>query len=467
MSTNFEHLRSSASAESQIVEVKAKGPIVSFSSWLSTEIVDYYRTIFVAEGARRYFNRFEANPIILWNHDVKSPGIGRCDNPEIITGRGIYLNDVQLSDVPMVRDIISPLIQDKALNQMSLNAAILAYEEMPDDVVRFTEWILWEASLVNVAGNHTAAITADTIKVYRSVLGLQENPHRAPEEEINDLDALVKAYQRGQIVKKTGYSIPEMAATENRLPYEARVLNADNPQGWLVSRNLHDGTQVGLFSVGTVEDSGVAFDQSKTAETLCRILGAKTPEVRMMSEEVRHHAVKEICLLYQKEGLNVPVVRAGTVDDAEMKLSDLSPDQLRMLRYSDVDFQNGEDTLFMMTTLQRDLQAVTQALESPKMPELSPEEHEQVLRSMASIVTRYMSMDWRLYGYIWEEESAKEFKKVFDAFIEASGYSMEDPEDEDEDEVEMSVTSSVTATRTVDELTDLEQAFDQLLAEEG
>lgn len=466
MSTNFEYLRSSASAESQIVEVKAKGPIVSFSSWLSTEIVDYYRTIFVAEGARRYFHRFEANPIILWNHDIQSPGIGRCDNPEIIPGRGIYLNDVQLSDVPMVRDIISPLIQDRVLSQMSLNAAILKYEELPDDIVRFTEWILWEASLVNVAGNHTATITADTIKVYRSVLGLQENPHQAPEEEINDLDALVKAYQRGQIIKKTGYSIPEMATTENRLPYEARALTADNPQGWLVSRNLHDGTQVGLFSVGTVEDSGVVFDPAKTAESLCRLLGAKTPEVRMMSAEVRHAAIAEICALYRNENIEIPVVRAGTVDDVELKLSDLTPDQLHLLRYSDVDFRNGEDKLFMVTTLQRDLQAVTQALESPKMPELSPAEHEQVLRSMAAIVRRYMAMDWKLYGYVWDEESAREFNKLFEAFVEASGYQLDDSEDS-EDDAETVVAASITATRTVDDLAELEKAFDQLLAEEG
>lgn len=446
MSTGTEVRRSSASLESRIVDVKAKGPLVQFNSWLSKEIVDYYNTIFVAEGVRNHFERYVANPIVLWNHDTSMPGLGMCQNPQIVSREGIYLENVLLSDVPMVRDVISPLIQDGALNQMSLNAAVYKYELVPGtEILRFTDWILWEASLVNVAGNHMATITPDSIQTLRSQLGLKFSAHQPEPEELQSFEDLVLAYQRGQLVKSTGYSLGEMPVSENRGPYEVRTLSADNPQAHLVSRNLHDGSAVGLFSIGEVKSTGeVAVDRSKLSETLCRLLGAKTPEVRMMSAEVRAAALEEICKIYASQGIEVPVVRAGTVEESEMSLADLTVDHVRTLRYSDVDFKAGEDVEFLLTTLQRDLTSVTTALSSSKLPELTVEEHDGVIRAMAEVVKRYLELSYQVYGYVWGDDSIREFEEVFKAFKKAKGYE-EDSEEEDDDsmEVEESVMDAV------------------------
>lgn len=126
-----------------------------FEGWASTEQLDFDGDVVRASAFRETLPRFLANPVLLWQHDWKTP-IGKIVRAEIEEGRGLYI-EAELSDTSAGRDA-QILLSDGVIRDLSIG--FFAREYTPLERGReITQLDLYEISLVTVGANATAEIT--------------------------------------------------------------------------------------------------------------------------------------------------------------------------------------------------------------------------------------------------------------------------------------------------------------------
>lgn len=472
--------RLSTSDSTVITDVKAAGPLVRFSGWLSKENKDYYNTAFLAEGARDLWERYANNPIVCWNHDTKQPAVGKCEKPQIITGEGLYHEDIVLSDTEFNRNYLAPLIIDGVIKQLSLSAYVLDFEipDPDDEFMIFTRYLLKEGSIVNIAGNHTCNVIGDSVEDLRAMLMLKVDPNRGDMAKIKTFNDLARAVQTGEVYKPVRYSIGEMPTGTDKAEsmYSARaiptkvkrIVEAEGVtrSSNLIIRQLELGDSTELYPVGIESDDTIFVDEEKLESSLCRLLGAQNPEAAMMPASVRFEAINAICAMYRALELPMPRVKEDTVVSDERDLSDLTVDQVRGLRYSDVAFKNGEDTRFFLNTTLRHIDSIDRSLNSKFLASKDEERKDDISefnRAMEELVVRYMEISWNIHGYAYGKDSYEAMMKVMEAVADAQGYDKdptsaisvsidEERADEREEDVEEAHTTETTPVSESDEV---------------
>jgi HK97 family phage prohead protease len=154
---------------------------------ISSEAVDTYDTVFLAEGAD--FERYNNNPIVAYGHRTW------CDNPDMILGTSeirqegkLTIGKVRFEDAetnPTAEKIFKK-IQAGTLRMASIGAQVKEYRygdaqknENPG-VLYFTRWELLEWSIVPIGSNKDALVrNAQTIEEIRTAL-TQEIPVTDP-----------------------------------------------------------------------------------------------------------------------------------------------------------------------------------------------------------------------------------------------------------------------------------------------
>ena len=154
---------------------------------ISSEAVDTYDTVFLAEGAD--FERYNNNPIVAYGHRTFT------DNPDMILGTSeirqegkLTIGKVRFEDAetnPTAEKIFKK-IQAGTLRMASIGAQVKEYRygdaqknENPG-VLYFTRWELLEWSIVPIGSNKDALVrNAQTIEEIRTAL-TQEIPVTGP-----------------------------------------------------------------------------------------------------------------------------------------------------------------------------------------------------------------------------------------------------------------------------------------------
>jgi HK97 family phage prohead protease len=145
---------------------------------ISSESVDSYDTIFLADGAD--FTRYNQNPIVAYGHRTRS------DDPDMILGtsvvrqeKGLTIGKVRFEDEetnPTAEKVFKK-IQAGTLRMASIGANILEWRfgnaekgENPG-VIYFTRWELLEWSIVPIGSNKDALVrNQQTIEEMRTAL---------------------------------------------------------------------------------------------------------------------------------------------------------------------------------------------------------------------------------------------------------------------------------------------------------
>lgn len=423
--TNQKNSIVKSASEGAIVErAYNKSGQIQFDAWLSREIVDYYGTIFDAEGARRYFDRFQRNPVICFNHDLNIP-LGMATNPVIRTGEGIFLEGVVLSDIPVVRDTIAPLIADKVLRQMSINAAVFDYETESAGVVRFTDYLIMEGSVVTVAGNHEATIDPDTVKLLTRQLNLETRDF-----DPKSLEEIVSGYMDGKIVKKkvyTGIDMPQQIATPifsiRTQPTNVVPVDTEKPGSlFYIVRRDFEGTSSDLYPIGFVNDKEeFQVSRSHMTTSLCQLFGARNAEAFSMDENVRVAAIRNILALYNSENMAEPCL-------GEVSLSECTDEVIASLQFRNINWKENEPRLLLMEGIKsyaRNLHNGLQGVKDPTEVELR-DISEQVL----PLVQRWVDLYVGVSGYAYSEKEMEFWEDLIEKVKELRYPKAEDVEEE-------------------------------------
>lgn len=145
---------------------------------ISSESVDTYDTVFVAEGAE--FERYESNPIVAYGHRTWS------DDPDMILGTSKVRQEQKLTigrakfedfETNPTADKVLKKIDVGTLRMASIGANVKEWRwgdaekgENPG-VIYFTRWELLEWSIVPIGSNKDALVrNAQTIEEMRNAL---------------------------------------------------------------------------------------------------------------------------------------------------------------------------------------------------------------------------------------------------------------------------------------------------------
>jgi HK97 family phage prohead protease len=378
------------------VEIKAASSKMQMSGYVSTVTADLVDDVVEPEAFRKHLYRYENNPVYCYNHDKMQP-IGKVKRVVIDTN-GLYLDDITLANIPIVNDVIWPLVKEGVLKQQSIGFLSLD-GEMKGKYYHHKEVYLLESSLVTVACNPDASI--DTVKGF---------------ENYGTLDKLVEAYVNGEFKLPSEVS-RQFAINDNPIAKEEKetvndkthVLTPDftdlqpikldekqeekyDAEGEAVKKPYptqkhyndvmsliclaKDNKGKYLFEVGYPTEKGFAYDWSKVATAMCKIFGAKGGA--HFNAEQKAAMIERLASAYTLLGKTVPTVVLE--DETEVAVDTLKPEALEEVKYTELNFSEKEPEILMVTILDKDVTNSINLLKTWVDKDIVPEGTVEVLR---------------------------------------------------------------------------------------
>lgn len=398
------------------IEVKsASDGKMRMSGFVSTPKSDLAQEVVDVESFEEYLGYYKRNPIYCYNHDKSCP-IGRVENPELIkvgAKTGLYLDNIVLSAIPVVKEVIWPLVTDKVLTQQSIGFLSLkgAYN---GNIYHHQKVYLLESSLVPIACNPEATI--DTIK---SVFGKLPDGY----EQFETLADLVGAFEKGILrlpseVRKVfsmSTKTPPLTGDTTMNTLESKNSEATNPdfadavvlvnqekfydpegveqpkphkneKGYVaVCDMIHAAKSETrgsyLFQIAVPTEKGFKYDFKHLATSMSRILGGNGGA--HFSREQKSAIIERIAEGYEALEKQVPVVE---FNDGVVAVDKLLPEVLETLAYKDVTFQSDEKQAVRLAFFEKDLKSVIEGLASMKKDGEIPDEVKESLKSIGGYV---------------------------------------------------------------------------------
>lgn len=392
------------------LEIAAKN--MSFSGYVSTSAPDLANEIVLPSAFKKHIHAYRKNPVYCYNHDQRIP-IGKVLNVDI-TDKGLYLDDVTLSDIPIVRDVIWPLIQDGVLKQQSIGFYSLdgEWDNKTKNYVH-TEVYMLESSIVTIACNPQAEI--DAIK---TIPGF---------EKYNSLEKLMRDHDRGKFRLPSEIST-KFAINNNPLANE----DSSNKENSIMQNNiipcavtvevkaLHDidGVEVSkpnksdsnydevsslihagkkgdkyVFQIGVPTEKGFKYVWDKVVVAFYKLLGARNTD--NISDEEREGLLTTIKEAYYMLGKQFPdlSILNGNYDKA----------------YSKVEFKEAEKEIFEAHEVKASLEEVKNIVNSY---EECPDSIKEQLKEFYAVISVYGIVETpkdaeiaqEILGMITEEE---------------------------------------------------------------
>jgi HK97 family phage prohead protease len=440
------------------METKDYGDSMVMSGYVSTGVPDLVNDKVPPSAFSKYLQRYKNNPVYCYNHDHFTP-IGKVRNVEI-TEKGLYLDEIKLTNIPVVKEIIWPLVKDGVLKQQSIGFLSLDGDWDGKFYVH-KEIYLLECSLVTVACNPEAEI--DRVK---SIPGF---------EQYKNLNDLIRGYTTGKV--RLPSEISKQFHIMNNPLGESKVNNAHpltpdfvdvtaiknvdtslyDPEGEIVpkpnrihknyskvselihaAKRVVDGKDVYMFEIGVPTTKGFRYDWDKTAMTVCRILGAKGVANYTPNEKLG--ILERVAEVYETLGKAMPTYEGVVV-------SDLNPDVLSEVKFSEIVFSEGEKDILNATILESDITSVENVIKSYVEKGSIPENVQTQLKRLRAYVD--------VFGVINSAEDAEAAANLLSLVVASatvnevpaegaySGRSINDAETKENDEFSIQVYQSL------------------------
>lgn len=359
----------------------------TYSCWATKGSVDLADEIVLPKGGDKFIDGYFAkNPIILYQHDWHQP-IGNVRKFES-SDEGLYFEEVKLTPIPVVRDVIWPLLKDKTLRGTSIGFYALDGKFNDAGIWVHEKWFLIENSLVSIPCNYDALVDS-TKHLGGPVKDLIQSG-------AGDLKVLIAAYEAGQIFAKKSISlhVPESVEVEKIVATspvkELHDQEGERVEPWnkshedfenvqesihLMKRVLPDGTTRYLHKVGEFTKSGYRYSFEKAATVLCHILGARNP-IKHTPAELKNHLVR-MASVYEMLNKEFPSYEG-------VPLNKLKPESLVEITFDNVEFKQNERAVQEKQCLLNDMANIKKTIERITKGELpaDAEVKEAVAKSM-------------------------------------------------------------------------------------
>lgn len=368
------------------------------SGFVSTTTPDLVGDVILPNAFDKHIRKYQERPIYLYQHDKKVP-IGRVSKVHTNYTKngktGLYLEDIVLSDIPVVRDVIWKLVQDEVLTQQSVGMySIDGAFNAQKGVFEHSEVYLYESSLVSVAANPDALI--DIVGK-----GIPDLPLT--------MEELVKAYDSGKITPAFSIStyVPDLGKSDmtnqpsNTSPdfagltvlkhnedlYDTDESPATNMPKRIqtnyaevcdaihacksITRNSY------MFQVAVPTEKGFKYDWELTATSMARVLGANGGAHYNVEEKAA--VVGRIAEAYTFLEKKLPEIDGVPVDKIEAVA-------LHEAEFKSVSFAENEPGVYQLSLFEKDVTRVLDTVKSFKKSGELPEKAVECLKwLMASI----------------------------------------------------------------------------------
>jgi len=414
---------------------------MNMSGYVSTFDKDLGNEIILPSAFEKYLHRYKNNPLYCYNHDKSIP-IGKV-NKMTITDRGLYFDSIELAPIPIVKDVLWPLVKGEFLRQQSIGAIPLdGYSR--HGVYYHTLLYPVEGSLVSVAMNPEAELDAVKSLGFGSTM-------------FKSVDTLVKAYSLGVVTeddrrKLFGFSggqifehnteeavdmtTDELIETPAFKPDFSDVKAVQltetqksmyDPDGVVVSKptrinknfdtinalthageKLVNGSKVFMFEIADPTAKGFKYNFEKSILSLARILGIKGSAVYDIVEKTA--LVERICDAIAITGneVSIPTYKGVPVNQVDWASAEDA-------KYSDIEWRTEDKVLVDKALLAIDLNNVENLIKSYAV-DGTPEEIKTLVKSFYASVC--------IYGSVFDKEDADALTAIFDTiFAEADAES--------------------------------------------
>lgn len=390
--------------------------IKQMSGYVSVSTPDLVNDIIEPAAWNKHLWRYLNNPVYCFMHDHLQP-IGHVKN-SYTDANGLYLEGITLSDIPLVRDMLWPMIKDGSLKQQSVGFRSLAGEYVSNaKFYKHTECYLLESSLVTVACNPDAML--DQIKKISKFIPDYENIYG------NNVNKFMADYSAGKLpslseVRKEFYmSIPNESPTVEETKtsqvasplYEACEPSVELDSEAVSNDDTHlikrvNGKRLDYaLRIGTQHKSGVDIVFEDLAIATYKLLGARTDFVFAAGE--REKAIKRVASLYRQLEKSVPTHNGVDID----KL--VTPGLYDVVKYDTVTFSENEPFIYEQKTFENQMNAAFNILNSWK-------KSDAVTKDTIDMLLKYVYAVFEVYVSIGDREDADMVNAIIDAMMTAA-----------------------------------------------
>ncbi len=464
----------------QAFVAKEAGQGMTFSCWASRETPDLANEVVLASAFPQFISYYENNPTIFYQHDHKQP-IGRVKDGgvRVVTEgaeKGLWFDEVRLSDIPLVNQVIAPLIRDRVLSQMSIGFYTLdGYWDDKTDLYYHSKVYMVETSVVSVACNPQAVITA-----LKGIVQLPDTFQRfADEGHVVELDLVVDLHRKGQLSPIKTFGGVDVPTTKEITPMWTTItketatlpvqqdseistqnisdihIRADEIKASTHLLKMEKGDRIAYaLPIGSATvDKGVRYEPNKLKVAVAELCGARnsTKGFNLTPEEL-HKAFDRLADAYTVCGMSMPTF-------ADTQLHEIKETVLPTLTAAQVEFNHDELSAFENKDFRNALGNIKRSLERAKAGKLDLDE--ETLTEIKGV--------WGYMAVYVDLESAADAELVAQ-LAELLG-SRGDSEDDDEEESGMqpimaeapkAEAASVTTTEEEPDLVD--QLFTDVLS---
>lgn len=421
----------------EVVDI-GSGDDMRFSGYISTKNVDLGGHSILPTAFEDYLERYMANPVYLYQHDQLQPiGVVRSLS---VDANGLYFEDVELVEIPVVKNVIWPLVKAGALRQQSVGLYPLRAVKLDSGVLQITKAYMIEGSLVTIAQNPEAHIDMLKSAGVFSASSLQ----KAVDNNVRlyTIAELVDAYQNGALEKTsmvqcmlsldsaredamskditkatppTPIVTPDFADLDVR-PHNDQAFDKDGVAIAMPAKfhARHDeikdmchaayspSRKAWMFKLGAPTATGFTYNWDDVAVSMCQALGAKGGF--LASDEQRSAVIARISKAYEVLGKEAPTVE---LDGDTYAISDITVEALGQVRFDDVTFKNDERAVLMASIIQSNGTALLNGLTAVAEPS------DALLTQSYDFLKKYVSAYVTINGYL---DSSEEFA-MFQDFL--------------------------------------------------
>lgn len=392
--------------------LKEAGDSYTYSNWATTGDVDLSDEIVVPKGGDKFLDKFyKQNPIILYQHDWHQP-IGNVRSFES-NDKGLYFSEVKLTPIPVVRDVIWPLMKDKTLRGTSIGFYSLK-GEYQEGIFKHTDWFLLENSIVSIPCNFGAMI--DGLK------HLNGPVKELVETSKGDTAILIHAYNQGVMSAKKTVSMyvpeekaafsptgesTEMPYDKKGEPFEISAIHEDYEKlmecTHLIKQVLPDGTVKYLHRLGhATKAGGYIYKFDRVGQALCYILRDQNKDPRTPAE--LKGLLARLSKAYEKLDKEFPTYEG-------IPLNKVASESLSDVTFEKVLFACGEATIHERKCLFNDISKIEKTLKRAKEGslELTAEDKQEIKKTFRMFVD--------FFGSIEGSEDAAKLTALMDSFF--------------------------------------------------
>jgi len=331
---------------------------MEISGWISTDQVDLSQEVVEPQAAKKHLAEYKKAGRLWYNHSSNQV-LGKVHEIEI-TEKGIHVARAKLAETSFNKDYIWPLIKEGALSEFSIQFKSMQGKWI-QKIYHHREIYLIEASIVSVACNPGAVIDGfkslvpssewynaslpdlfalesagkllmpSEIRSQFAIDGFRDT--NSMKLDISNSEPLTPDFGDIEILE-SNFKAYDPAGEAQALPKKEQKDYVDVCENIFLAKSTGRGAY--MFRIGVPTEKGFKYDWEATALSCGNVLGARGGAY--FGPEQKEKALESLAYVYKQLGKKSPTYKGIGLDN-------LDPEILPTLKFSDIEFHEGERDL--------------------------------------------------------------------------------------------------------------------------